>query len=83
MAAYVISEVEVLDQIAMERYRALAADSIDAHGGRYLVRGGAAETVEGSPPPKTIIIVEFSSMAQARLNTRKPCGFAAPLSIVG
>jgi uncharacterized protein (DUF1330 family) len=66
MAAYVISEVEVLDQAAMERYRALAADSIAAHGGRYLVRGGAAETVEGSPPPKTIIIVEFPSMAQAR-----------------
>ena len=65
MAAYVISEVEVLDQVAMERYRALAADSIAAHGGRYLVRGGAAETVEGSPPPKTIIIVEFPSMAQA------------------
>jgi uncharacterized protein (DUF1330 family) len=66
MAAYVISEVEVLDQVAMERYRALAADSIATHGGRYLVRGGTAETVEGSPPPKTIIIVEFPSMAQAR-----------------
>jgi uncharacterized protein (DUF1330 family) len=66
MAAYVISEVEVLDQAAMERYRLLAADSIAAHGSRYLVRGGAAETVEGNPAPKTIIIVEFQSMAQAR-----------------
>jgi uncharacterized protein (DUF1330 family) len=66
MAAYIISEVEILDQAAMERYRALAAPSIAAHGGRYLVRGGAAEAVEGGPPPKTLIVVEFPSMARAR-----------------
>lgn len=66
MAAYVISEVDILDNAAMERYRALAAPSIAAHGGRYLVRGGAAETVEGAPPPKSIIVVEFPSMARLR-----------------
>ncbi|MDQ8726432.1 DUF1330 domain-containing protein [Bradyrhizobium sp. LHD-71] len=66
MTAYVISEVEARDTVAFERYRRLAADSIVAHGGRYLVRGGAAETVEGGPPPKTLIVVEFPSIAQAR-----------------
>ena len=66
MAAYIISEVEILDPAAMERYRALAAPSIAAYGGRYLVRGGAAEAVEGGPPPKTLIVVEFPSMARAR-----------------
>jgi uncharacterized protein (DUF1330 family) len=43
MAAYVISEVETRDPVAMERHRALAAPSIAQYGGRYLVRGGAAE----------------------------------------
>ncbi len=66
MSAYVISEVETRDRAAMEPYRTLAAQSIARYGGRYLARGGAAEVVEGGPPPKTIIIVEFPSMARAR-----------------
>jgi uncharacterized protein (DUF1330 family) len=66
MAAYVISEVEARDPAAMETYRALAPPSIAQYGGRYLVRGGAAEAVEGGPPPKTLVIVEFPSMARAR-----------------
>jgi uncharacterized protein (DUF1330 family) len=66
MSAYVISEVEVRDRAAMEAYRTLAAATIAQYGGRYLVRGGAAEVVEGGPPPKTIIIVEFPSMARAQ-----------------
>ncbi|WP_315719567.1 MULTISPECIES: DUF1330 domain-containing protein [unclassified Bradyrhizobium] len=66
MSAYVISEVEVRDAEVMERYRSLAARSIAQHGGRYLVRGGPAETIEGGPPAKTLIIVEFPSMARLR-----------------
>ncbi|WP_369723121.1 MULTISPECIES: DUF1330 domain-containing protein [unclassified Bradyrhizobium] len=66
MPAYVISEVEVRDQAAMQAYRTLAAQTIARYGGRYLARGGATELVEGGPPPKTIIIVEFPSMARAR-----------------
>lgn len=66
MSAYVISEVEVRDASAMEAYRALAAQTIAQYGGRYLVRGGDAEIVEGGPPPKTVIIVEFPSMERLR-----------------
>jgi uncharacterized protein (DUF1330 family) len=66
MAAYVISEVEARDQAAMEAYRALAAQTIAQYGGRYLVRGGAAEVVEGGPPAKTIIVVEFPTMERLR-----------------
>jgi uncharacterized protein (DUF1330 family) len=66
MSAYAISEVEIRDQAAMEAYRSLAAQTIAQYGGRYLVRGGAAEVVEGGPPPKTIIIVEFPSMERLR-----------------
>jgi uncharacterized protein (DUF1330 family) len=66
MAAYVISEVEVRDASKMASYRTLAARSIALYDGRYLVRGAAAELVEGGPPPKTLIVVEFPSMARAR-----------------
>ena len=54
MAAYVISEVEARHAADLETYRALAAQSIAHYGGRYLVRGGAAELAEGGPPPKVM-----------------------------
>lgn len=66
MPAYVISEVEARDAGMMQAYRALAAQTIAQYGGRYLARGGAAETIEGEPPANTIIIVEFPSMARLR-----------------
>jgi uncharacterized protein (DUF1330 family) len=66
MAAYVISELDVRDPVAIETYRTVAAESIARYGGRYLVRGGAAVIAEGGPPPKTIIVVEFPSMARLR-----------------
>jgi uncharacterized protein (DUF1330 family) len=66
MAAYVISELEVLDTVAIGTYRALAAKSIAQYGGRYLVRGGTAEIAEGGPPPKNMIVVEFPSMERLR-----------------
>jgi uncharacterized protein (DUF1330 family) len=66
MTAYVISEVEPRDAALFERYRELAAPSIAAHGGRYVVRGGASELIEGGPPPKTLVIVEFADMARAK-----------------
>jgi uncharacterized protein (DUF1330 family) len=66
MPAYVISEVEPRDAALFERYRALAPATIARYGGRYVVRGGAAELVEGGPPPKTLVIVEFPSLARAR-----------------
>jgi uncharacterized protein (DUF1330 family) len=66
MSAYVISELEVRDPVAIEAYRSIAAKSIAHYGGRYLVRGGAAEVTEGGPPPKSITVVEFPSMARLR-----------------
>jgi uncharacterized protein (DUF1330 family) len=66
MPAYVISEVDVRDPAGFEAYRTIAAKAIAQYGGRYLVRGGAASAVEGGPPPKTIIVVEFPTMERLR-----------------
>jgi uncharacterized protein (DUF1330 family) len=62
MPAYLISEVDVHDAAGFEAYRTIAAKAIAQYGGRYLVRGGAAEAIEGGPPPKNIIVAEFPSM---------------------
>jgi uncharacterized protein (DUF1330 family) len=67
MAAYVISEVEVLDESSIEQYRNLAKASIEKHGGRYLVRAALPEAAEGDwPPQRRLVIVEFSDMETAR-----------------
>jgi uncharacterized protein (DUF1330 family) len=36
---------------------------IEAHGGRYLARGGASEVLEGTWTPRRSVILEFPSMA--------------------
>ena len=66
MPAYAISEVEMRDAAGFDAYRANAAKTISKYGGRYLVRGGAANLIEGGPPPKTIVIVEFPTMERLR-----------------
>ena len=73
MAAYIISEVsEVVDAAEMERYRALAEATIKQHGGRYLVRGGAWESLEGEWALERTIVVEFPSWEQAKAWYRSP-----------
>ncbi|KRR25368.1 hypothetical protein CQ14_10280 [Bradyrhizobium lablabi] len=66
MPAYVISEVEMRDAAGFETYRSIAAQTIAQYDGRYLVRGGAASVVEGGPPPKAIVVVEFPTMERLR-----------------
>jgi uncharacterized protein (DUF1330 family) len=66
MAAYVIAEVEVTDPATFEEYRKGVPATIAAYGGRYVVRGGALESLEGGWNPKRLVLLEFPSMEQAR-----------------
>jgi uncharacterized protein (DUF1330 family) len=59
MAAYVIYQADVLDPERYEEYRAKAAPSIAAAGGRYLIRGGDVEVLEGTLPAGRTVVVEF------------------------
>lgn len=66
MAAYVIVDIEVTDPQGYEEYKRLAAPTVAAYGGRYVVRGGAAETLEGDWVPHRLVVLEFESVQQAR-----------------
>src|ERR1700749_3349044 len=67
MAAYVISEVEMLDETQGRRYRELAAGSVARHGGRYLVRGAVPVGAHGDwPGDCRVIVVGFPSMERLR-----------------
>jgi uncharacterized protein (DUF1330 family) len=66
MAAYVIVEIAIQDAETYERYKTMAPPSIAAYGGRYLVRGGAVEVLEGSWNPPRFVILEFPTVERAR-----------------
>jgi uncharacterized protein (DUF1330 family) len=66
MPAYLIAEVEVTDDKAYEAYRKLTPAAIAAYGGKFIVRGGAVDSKEGSWKPSRLVVVEFPSMEQAR-----------------
>ena len=66
MAGYVIAEVQVTDPERYEEYRRQVEDTIAAYGGKYLVRGGMAEAVEGDAPRGRLVVVEFESYERAK-----------------
>jgi len=64
---YLIVEARVGDAAAYEVYKGLAQAAIAQYGGRDLVRGGAAEVLEGkwAGDPR-LVIVEFDSAERAK-----------------
>jgi uncharacterized protein (DUF1330 family) len=66
MSGYVIADVEVTDPVQYEEYRRMVPASVAAYGGRFVVRGGAFEVLEGDWQPKRLVVLEFPSVEQAR-----------------
>lgn len=66
MPAYAVASIHVVDPEMMARYSAAVPEIVARHGGRYLVRGGAVETVEGDWDPGRLVIIEFDSVEAAR-----------------
>ena len=66
MSAYVIADVQITDAAGYEPYRPLAAASIARFGGRFLVRGGKADLLEGAPAPARTVVIEFPDIETAR-----------------
>ena len=66
MPAYVVVKVEVCDATRYEDYKRMVPPSLEAYGGRFLVRGGQVETLEGGWAPKRIVVVEFPALERAK-----------------
>lgn len=72
MAGYLIAMIEVIDPEGFEEYRRRVPATIAAHGGHYLTRGGQTEVLEGNLPSKRLAIVEFPSLAEAKVWWQSP-----------
>jgi len=66
MVAYIIVDSEILDPVKYEEYKKLTPQAIAKHGGRFLVRGGQAVTLEGDWRPNRVVVIEFPSLEAAR-----------------
>lgn len=72
MSALIIVDIEVTDPVLYEDYKRLASASIAAHGGRYLVRGGRSEVLDGTWAPRRLVVLEFDSMEKAKAWRESP-----------
>ena len=66
MPAYVIVEIDILDPAGYEEYKNLASATVEKYGGKYIVRGGRTEVLEGDWNPKRIVLLEFESAQRAK-----------------
>ena len=66
MSAYIIVDIEVTDPVQYEDYKKLASATVAAYDGKYIVRGGTAEQLEGDWTPRRIVVLEFPTLDRAK-----------------
>jgi len=66
MAAYIVIDADVHDAPGLAEYGRLVPTTVAKHGGRFIVRGGSFQVLEGSWQPKRVVLLEFPSTEQAR-----------------
>lgn len=66
MPAYLIADTEIRDQAVYDDYRRKVLPVIQKFGGRFIVRGGPHEVLEGSWNPTRLVVIEFPDMAKLK-----------------
>ena len=66
MAGYLIVQVEVTDSVQYEDYKKMVPASLEPFGGKFVVRGGACENLEGNWQPKRLVVIQFPSVDAAK-----------------
>lgn len=72
MPAYIIVEIEITDSVGYEEYKRQAAATVKQYGGKYIVRGGVCETLEGDWKPKRLVVLQFDNMERAKAWLNSP-----------
>ena len=62
MPAYLIANIKVTDPEGFGEYVRQVRPMVARFGGRYLVRGGPVEAVEGEPVLDVLAVLEFADM---------------------
>ncbi len=65
MPAYIIANVKITNPTAYQEYSRQVPASLEPYGGKFIVRGGAVEKLEGDWQPERLVIIQFESREQA------------------
>ena len=66
MPAYIIVEIDIHDYEAYEGYKKLTLGTLENYKGKFIVRGGQTETLEGNWNPERIVVLEFPTKELAK-----------------
>ncbi|MEJ0055230.1 MAG: DUF1330 domain-containing protein [Bacteroidota bacterium] len=66
MKAYIIVDVDVTDPVQYEDYKKMTPPSLVPFDGKFIVRGGKTETLEGDWKPNRFVMLEFPSLEKAK-----------------
>jgi uncharacterized protein (DUF1330 family) len=66
LTAYIIADVDVRDPVAYEEYRQQVPATLEKYGGRFVVRGGKVDVLEGAWRPGRIVVLAFDSVEKAK-----------------
>jgi uncharacterized protein (DUF1330 family) len=66
MAAYLIAQTEIHDHATYDRYKAQVLPLVQKFQGKFIVRGGDVEVLEGDWTPSRMVLIEFPSMQHIR-----------------
>jgi len=72
MSAYIIVDITVHDEERYKEYVAVAPGFVEKHQGKYVVRGGETDVVEGDWRPGRLVVVEFPSKEHAQAFLQDP-----------
>ncbi len=66
MPAYLICRIRVTDAQRYDAYKKLTPAAIAKYGGRFIVRGGPATTLEGPEERDRVVVIEFPTVERAK-----------------
>ena len=64
--ALIVVEITIHDPDTYKEYMLLAPPTIAKHKGKYVVRGGTTEALEGEWKPQRFVVLEFPSADAAK-----------------
>lgn len=72
MKAYLVLDISVHDMERYKKYTGRSPAFVEKHQGKYLVRGGAMEVVEGDWAPQRFVVIEFPTKENAEAFVQDP-----------
>lgn len=66
MTAYIIADVQITDPDTYWTYRSQTPPIVKQYGGRFIVRGGEVQALEGDWQAGRVVVIEFPDVAAAR-----------------